>query len=802
VNRALAAVLSVTPEQVAALPERDRAEYEALLQREIVLQSPAHFATALSGGAWVPYHHLVYTSERITAMVDDDACDCLIVEQPVRHGKTLLCSRWTPAWFVIRYRRPVLLASYEGDFAATHGGAARTIVETHGPRFGVRIDPSSNAKHRWEILGAEAGMQCAGAGGSITGKGGALQVIDDPLKNREQADSATERDKQWDWWESVWLPRREPGAKFLIVMSRWHTDDLVGRLIVHPGALRIERIRLPAIAEDDEPDPLGRAPGQALCPERYDEVALAGFRADVGPQAWCTPAESPVLMGDWTERPISKVAVGDEVIGFTVRPRVAPRVRDDFQRSALVPATVSAINETEADVWEYQLESGRIVRCTSNHHWYAGRGGWERTPQGYPTMRPYYRPPTIGGELVVVDEHAGHVPTEREATLWWYLAGIIDGEGSIADSSCPITQGIDQHPPSKRWVQRGNGPVCDRIAAVLDELGISYNVRERPGSQWSGQRVLVIRDVRGVYRRLLRYAEPGKAAQIIEALWRRPHMWGRGRDRIMSGRLVGHQPVYALTTSTGNYVVWGYASSNSSLYQQRPTPVGGGKFRRSQFRYWSAETVNDVTWYRLGDQLVDSRDCWRFATMDPAFTRTKASDFTVMAIWAVAPTDPASLILLERRRQRVEAAEHGPMVRAMWDQWHPAWVGIERQSATLVLFADAQRAGVVIRELRPDRNKVARAETAVAIMEQGRVYFPRAAPWLADWENELLEFPVGAHDDQVDVLAYAAGELARATVRPRRHHPHPVTREERCWAALEAREKARGYHPILGAMPR
>jgi predicted phage terminase large subunit-like protein len=524
--RTLDRLLLLTPDEVAALPEPDRVAYEAALSREAVLQSPAHFAAACSGGYWLPYRHLVHTSERIVAMIEDDVCDCLLVEEPVRHGKTLLCSRWTPAWYVIRYRRPVLLASYEGDFAATHGGAARGIVEMHGPRFGVRVDPASSAKHRWEIEGSDAGMQCAGAGGAITGKGGGLLIVDDPIKNRDQAESAAERDHQWDWWESVWLTRREPNAKLLVIMSRWNTDDLIGRLVQHPGNLRIERIHLPAICEDDEPDPIGRSPGQALCPERYDEVALAGFRLDVGPQAW------------------------------------------------------------------------------------------------------------------------------------------------------------------------------------------------------------------------------------------------------------------------------------SSLYQQRPTPAGGGKFRRSSFRYWTAETVaGGQTWYRLGDHMVDSAECWRFATMDPAFTRTKASDFTVMAVWAVAPTDPPSLMLLDRARIRVEAAEHAKMVMSLWQTWHPAWVGIERSTATLSLLTDVQRDGVVIRELRPDRNKIARAETAVAVMEQSRVWFPRGVPWLWEWENELLEFPVGAHDDQVDVLAYACIELARSTVRPRRLHRQPATREERCWKAITDREKAHRYDPILGATP-
>lgn len=236
----LDSLMAITPDELAAMSGDEQAWVTSTLEREVLLSSPASFATGLSNGAWEPYRHLVHTSNRIVAMIEDDATDCLLVEEPVRHGKSELCSKWTPAWYICKFRKRVMLASYEGDFAATWGRKAREIVAEHGPGLGVRIDESSRAAHRWDLIAPDdGGMVCAGAGGAITGKGGHLCIVDDPIKGREDADSAIMREHLWQWWGSVFLTRREPGAKIIVIMSRWHEDDLVARIIANETDLRV-----------------------------------------------------------------------------------------------------------------------------------------------------------------------------------------------------------------------------------------------------------------------------------------------------------------------------------------------------------------------------------------------------------------------------------------------------------------------------------------------------------------------------------------------------------------------------------
>ncbi len=133
-------------------------------------------------------------------------------------------------------------------------------------------------------------MMTAGVGGPFTGYGFDLLIIDDPIKNRQEANSPTMRQHLWDWWRSTARTRLEPGGSIIVVTTRWHEDDLVGRLLGDEyrndqvEADQWEHIRLPALAEPD--DPLGRLLDAPLWPERYDATALAALRISVGPQDW------------------------------------------------------------------------------------------------------------------------------------------------------------------------------------------------------------------------------------------------------------------------------------------------------------------------------------------------------------------------------------------------------------------------------------------------------------------------------------------------------------------------------------
>lgn len=266
--------------------------------------SPASLALAVSPGFQVP-PHIELLDRAIVETVETGGR--LLVAMPPRHGKSEMASRYTPAWYLGRFpSRRVILASYEADYAASWGRKARDLLEEHGRGlFGVGVRQDSHAANRWDIAGHPGGMTTAGVGGAITGRGADLLIIDDPVKSVEEAESDTYRDRAWDWWRGVALTRLEPGGAVILVMTRWHEDDLAGRILQEDGA-NWRVLCLPALADDTDDDPLGREPGEPLWPERYDAEALARRRQEMGSRLYeaeyqqaPTPASGSIFRREW-----------------------------------------------------------------------------------------------------------------------------------------------------------------------------------------------------------------------------------------------------------------------------------------------------------------------------------------------------------------------------------------------------------------------------------------------------------------------------------------------------------------------
>lgn len=256
--------------------------------------SPAGLALATSHGRFKLHPHIDFIDRLIVEAVAGRAPARLIVSVPPRHGKSELISRHTPSWFLGCFpEKRVLLATYGGDFAAQWGRRNRDLLEQVGPAlYGLGVNDASRAADRWDLEGHEGGMGTAGVGGGLTGKGADLLIIDDPIKDAEEAQSDTVRQKHWDWWQSTASTRLQPGAVVIVLMTRWHEDDLAGRLLEHAGAGEdgdehgeawVEA-RLPAVAEEN--DPIGRSPGAALWPERFGTEWLGRKRHDVGDFWW------------------------------------------------------------------------------------------------------------------------------------------------------------------------------------------------------------------------------------------------------------------------------------------------------------------------------------------------------------------------------------------------------------------------------------------------------------------------------------------------------------------------------------
>ena len=334
--------------------------------------SPASMAVRLSGGQFRHWGYIELLSRKLMD-VASGKCRRLIVCLPPRHGKSLLISQWLPIWFLEHYPdKRIILASYEADFASKFGGKVRDIILENQDLLSVRFKVKNPAMHFFETT-ENGAMMTAGAGGPITGKGANLFIIDDPVKSSEDANSLTIREKCWEWFTSTARSRLEPGGSMVVVATRWHNNDLIGK-ILQKEKENIEKMAegdrnaqiegwqcfvFPALADPEserhyidykvpvnmlrasvvsarsqkesireaasrESDPgwrdfLGRKNGECLCPDRYNEDDLAKFRS--------------ISQRDWfalfQQRPGDEADCGNVYYSFNEVVNCTPIVRDE-----------------------------------------------------------------------------------------------------------------------------------------------------------------------------------------------------------------------------------------------------------------------------------------------------------------------------------------------------------------------------------------------------------------------------------------------------------------------------------------
>jgi len=476
-------MISPTKNSTAGLKSgslKSRREREALVKRTVARQSPADFAILVSKAKWKKAPHLALLNEKFLGIVSGKI-NRLMITMPPRHGKSLFASCYFPAWYLGKFPdKRVILASYEADFASTWGKKTRDLMENAGQRiFDVKIRSDSKAADHWEIATHGGGMQTCGIGGALTGKGADILIIDDPVKNAEEANSLTMREKTWQWYTSTAYTRLEPGGALILIQTRWHEDDLAGRVLNQSKETgeTWDVLNLPAIAEDG--DILGRTVGEALWPERFDLEAL----------------------------------------------EIKRRVLGSYQFAA--------------------------------------------------------------------------------------------------------------------------------------------------------------------------------------------------------------------------------------LFQQSPSPAEGGLFKRSWFRYW----LGDYEFYRLHGSSVRRDHCRRFGTVDLAESTKKEADYTVICAWAV--THDCDLILLDIHRERMQGKALIDSIVKMYERHDLGYMGIEKNLMHSLVISPLREKGMTVRSLIADTDKVTRSITAQVRMEAGQIYFPSSHPELEALEHELLTFPKGTHDDIVDNVSYAAGEVQR-----------------------------------------
>jgi predicted phage terminase large subunit-like protein len=605
-------------------------------------------------------------------------------------------------------------------------------------------------------------------------------------------------------------PGGEKASTISLIQQRLHEEDSTGVLL--EKNLGYEHLMLPmeydpgrhcvtSVGEDWRTED-----GELLFPERFPREVVDRDKQAMGPYA-CNTGEAPILMGDLSLKRIDEVSVGDEIMGWS---------KKEGGRTRIHRTTVEEVYKYRAKVVKITLDSGEVIRCTPDHKWWTQR---------YEKNRAEYIAANVGTPLArVCPSNIPHLTLEESRMAGW-LAGFFDGEGSV--SVC-AKDGKGKYNPSYQihfyQTAEQNLPICEKLEQALNMFKFDYTMNETPSRQNKigasgrvGQKSRTYTLVNkqhslGVAQKFINIVKPVKWVDRIQAM-AEGSKFVKQWEKVISIEPDGEDDVYALTTGTGNYVVWGLASSNSaSQFQQSPSPRGGGLIRRDQFMLYDDELAReqgkpDAGKYPDLDIII--------ASVDTAYTTKQENDasaITVWGIWQKGGASARSIIssyadnsnVFDMNGKRIQMVDerdtipcamlmyakelrvplHGDEVARLEGESPEAYrrrseskwglcehltdickrfnvdtVLIEAKASGISVAQEMKRlnklASWTVKLCNPGNlDKVARVYSIQPIFSNGQVYAPEK-----DWADKVISqcevFPRGKHDDLVDTVSQA-----------------------------------------------
>lgn len=296
-----------------AIPPARKRAIAAEARYELARRHYADYVQLVHAGRWKRARHLDLVCRELENILSGQT-KRLMIFMPPRHGKSMTVTETFPSFFLGKNpEKRVIEISYSSSLAQQFGKRNRDKVAEYGPvLFQQYLSPVHHTKTNWDLQNGIGGMISAGVGGSITGYGADLLLIDDPIKNRAEAESRTYREMLWSEYQSTVSTRLHAGGAVILILTRWHEDDLAARLL-NPEYGKVEDwsiISLPAVCEDAAGDPLGRRAGEALWPAGgYDAPWAARQKEAVGSYAWSslymqapTPSSGGMFQRAWWRR--------------------------------------------------------------------------------------------------------------------------------------------------------------------------------------------------------------------------------------------------------------------------------------------------------------------------------------------------------------------------------------------------------------------------------------------------------------------------------------------------------------------
>ena len=242
--------------------------------------------------SWIPTKFHRFLCNVVQGFVEDSApgVKILIISTPPQHGKSATVSQRLGAWYLLKHPdRHVILVSYGDVLAKRFGKQNLNTLKTFAPLFGVEVDPTRATSQDMYLRSHDGYMISRGYGAGMTGYSGDLIIIDDPVKNAEEASSEANRESKWEDFLQTIMTRQQSATRIVLIMTRWHEDDLAGRIKQDMGDM-VQVVNIPCECESDA-DLLGRKPGEPLCPElgkdeKWLKATKKAYVTENGQRAW------------------------------------------------------------------------------------------------------------------------------------------------------------------------------------------------------------------------------------------------------------------------------------------------------------------------------------------------------------------------------------------------------------------------------------------------------------------------------------------------------------------------------------
>lgn len=294
---------------------------EDVVKLELARRQFRRFISATKPDYHFNWHHEVLCS-KLELFVAGEISHLMVFMGP-RVGKTELCSRRLPAYvFGKDPNRRIILGSYGEGLSSTFNRDVQRIMDSPAylnifpdsrlPGRGAPGDDGTKVRNNRlvELIGRDGSLRVAGVDSTLTGTGADILIIDDPIKNRKEADSITKRNHVWEWFGDVAETRLEKDAQVLLIMTRWHEDDLAGRLLNlaknDPDAQQWDVVSFPSLKEGEPNEIDPRQEGEALWPEKFSKETLEKRKKTMGTRRFSaihqqapTPVEGSIIKRAW-----------------------------------------------------------------------------------------------------------------------------------------------------------------------------------------------------------------------------------------------------------------------------------------------------------------------------------------------------------------------------------------------------------------------------------------------------------------------------------------------------------------------